>query len=673
MKTISRLIVALLMVSILSACSSKFGERTPANLAEAIKEVQSGRRSVARAEWWGFDPADSTRALQAAIDSGARKLIVGNMGQPWVVDKIQLASDQEIVFEKGAVVQAKRGAFKGKGDSLFTAKLKQNVILTGYGATLRMWRQDYDDPAQYEHAEWRHTLSICSCSNVKVRGLTLAESGGDGIYLGVAKKGVTNKDIIIRDVNCVDHYRQGISVISAENLLIEKCVLKNTAGTAPMAGIDFEPNAADERLVNCVMRDCVSENNKGDAYEFYLKQFTAESAPISIRIENCRSVGCRRAVGFTTGDEAGVTAVGGVMEFVNCRFEGSLGAGIAVNGKPAGGCRVVFENCEVRNCLADKPEQSPLQISSLPDGKGDVGGFEFKNCRVVDPVERLPLSYKDMSGDRELVDVTGRLSVECKGRTSVYKLDKKQIDAWFPGQAGVKSISPFVLKGVRWKPLAGSLSAGKQYSCMARLRDKAEYLLWGDAGQEVKFTINVGQVGKGNKPPVKVRIIMPSRKEIKLADASAGQQTYTLKTGEAGACRLVCEQGSDTVRIDSSTTPVCAYSESGSMHLFSSPGEYFFYVPAGVKEFIVRVAGSSPGELVKASLTDPAGQVVEEKDNIESAHKFHVTRQDVAKGECWSVRLARPSKETLEDFYVNLRGIPPVLAGSREALLMPAE
>jgi len=51
--------------------------------------------------------------LQAAINSGARKLIVEDMGAPWITDKLTLASDLEIVFEKGVIVQAKRGAFRG--------------------------------------------------------------------------------------------------------------------------------------------------------------------------------------------------------------------------------------------------------------------------------------------------------------------------------------------------------------------------------------------------------------------------------------------------------------------------------------------------------------------------------------------------------------------------------
>ncbi|MBM4045848.1 MAG: hypothetical protein FJ279_12090, partial [Planctomycetes bacterium] len=66
--------------------------------SQAIEDVKAGRRTEARASWWGFHPEDSTRALQDAIHSGARKLIVENMGKPWFVDKIQLASDQEVFF-----------------------------------------------------------------------------------------------------------------------------------------------------------------------------------------------------------------------------------------------------------------------------------------------------------------------------------------------------------------------------------------------------------------------------------------------------------------------------------------------------------------------------------------------------------------------------------------------
>ena len=197
---------------------------------DLVEKVRSGEQQEARASWWGFHPEDATSALQAAVRSGVPQLTVDNVGKPWIVRPIHLVSNQEIVFEKGVVVEAKRGEFKRKHDCLFSISQKENVILRGHGATLRMHRADYDDPTRYEKAEWRHVLSIRSSKNIEVHGLTLALSGGDGIYLGVSKRGVPDENVVIQDVVCDRNYRQGISVIAARNLLIENTVMKNTAG-----------------------------------------------------------------------------------------------------------------------------------------------------------------------------------------------------------------------------------------------------------------------------------------------------------------------------------------------------------------------------------------------------------------------------------------------------------
>ena len=63
-----------------------FAAESPVN-QKAIEDVRAGRCKVARAAWWGFHPEESTRALQAAIDSGAKKVIVEKMDGPWIIDK----------------------------------------------------------------------------------------------------------------------------------------------------------------------------------------------------------------------------------------------------------------------------------------------------------------------------------------------------------------------------------------------------------------------------------------------------------------------------------------------------------------------------------------------------------------------------------------------------------
>jgi parallel beta-helix repeat protein len=228
----------------------------PADYAEKVAQVKAGKLQEARADWWGFNETDATACLQKAINSGVKKLTVPNLGKPWIVDPIFLVSDQEIVLEPGAVIEAKKGSFKGIGDALVTSRQKKNIALSGgKGATLRMHKKDYQDKTQYKPAEWRHCVNLGGSENVKVLGLTLASSGGDGVYVNGCK------DIVIKDCVIDDNHRQGISVISAVNLLIENCVIKNTQGTSPEAGIDFEPNRKTQRLSDMTVRNCTFENN----------------------------------------------------------------------------------------------------------------------------------------------------------------------------------------------------------------------------------------------------------------------------------------------------------------------------------------------------------------------------------------------------------------------------
>ena len=60
----------------------------------------------------------------------------------------------------------------------------------------------------------------------------------------------------VRDCVFDRNYRQGFSVISVINLLVERCVFSNTNGTDPQAGVDLEPDFPSHRLTNVTFRDC---------------------------------------------------------------------------------------------------------------------------------------------------------------------------------------------------------------------------------------------------------------------------------------------------------------------------------------------------------------------------------------------------------------------------------
>lgn len=407
-------------------------ESFPSGIAnpQAVEAVAAGKCAEADASWWGFVEEDSTPALQAALDSGAPKVVIPYVGKPWTTRPLTVPSNREILLQPGVVVLAKKDEFRGRGDSLFRAQDASNITVRGYGATLRMRKRDYQQEP-YEKAEWRMGLAFNGCTNVRIEGLRIESSGGDGIYIGSTKHQPYCKDVVIRDVVCWDNHRQGISIIGAENLLIENSVFANTWGTAPGAGIDLEPNGRDERLVNIVVRNCVFEDNEGYEILVYAKNLDAVSAPISVRFENClvrktTLEGVSKGIGRDDARHgwAGICVgavrddgVSGTIEFVNCTVENTGKESVTVFDKSADKAAVRFVNCRFKDPWQvhhrdDADMRVPILLEARrPHLSKHVGGIEFVDCHLWDGIARPVLALAPKNSELGLHNVTGRIWV----------------------------------------------------------------------------------------------------------------------------------------------------------------------------------------------------------------------------------------------------------------------
>jgi len=391
----------------------------------AVEEVRAGTRHVANAAWWGFNEQDSTESLQAAINSGAKQVTVPNMTRDWIVRPIKLVGDQELVLEPGVLVTAKRGEYRGKGDSLFTARDVSNLTIRGYGATVRMQKEDYivgtllEEPlskrwfGKYDKAEWRMTLSLQGCSNVKLYGLTLRDSGGDGIVLTGGRDLRPCEDIHIKDVVCDNNYRQGISVINVDGLLVENSVFKNTWGTPPSSGVDIEPDSPKERVRDVVFRNCSFEDNYGDGIEVYPLNLSTDSGDVSILFDNCR-VTSRRGSGIRVSKITD-QGPGGLIEFRNCVVENTVGYGIKVQDKSADRARVRFVNCTVRNAARDRNFMGAWAPIWFHLFKSSVtlrlGGVDFVDCTVEDDQDRPVIVVEETESAFGIFDITGAITI----------------------------------------------------------------------------------------------------------------------------------------------------------------------------------------------------------------------------------------------------------------------
>jgi hypothetical protein len=135
----------------------------------------------------GPDPSDCTLGMQAALDSAAERTVVFSARTMWITQPLHITrNNSKLLFEKDSVVTAKKGAFTGINDALFAAYITTNLTISGYGATWRMLRSDYNNsnPASnisYTHSEGRHGLNLLGCLDTLVEGLEISETGGDGI------------------------------------------------------------------------------------------------------------------------------------------------------------------------------------------------------------------------------------------------------------------------------------------------------------------------------------------------------------------------------------------------------------------------------------------------------------------------------------------------------------
>ena len=588
----------LLVLGLAAATGGIFAAPRP----DLVEKVRSGELKEAHAAWWGFDTEDATRFLQAAIDSQVPRLIIDRMESPWVVLPLTGVSNQELVFEPGSEIRAKRGAYKGKNDCLFRFPKCENVRIVGYGATLRMWHADYMQPP-YEKSEWRHALAILSARNILVEGLAIASSGGDGIYLGVCDRTIPqNRDIVIRDVLCHDNHRQGISVISAENLLIENTVLRETHGTPPAAGIDFEPNHPNEVLKNCVMRNCLTVNNEGSGYTTWAGQLNAQSRPLDIRFENCTSFGDRTAFHFATDSRRGRDA-GGRVVLRNCRFEKPREQAVRLRENRFGSliydiadCVIVQTNAVGAECVSYLNEtwrKINLPLQSDPD---------FSLPHVAHP-----------------------------------DLAHAEIRDGAPGES------------VPLQPL--------------HVRHAGTYLVYADRARTLHFTGRQMRVGR-HAAAAKPILVKTSDERIltRLPLPGLTDTAFSFDAPAAGFYRMALDLGAVAFTLTSSDAPVALDVTDAAQGLICSTGCFWIDVPKGTRKFAFYASGDGV-ERVHARLYSPQNVRVWDEDNVSGWTKAVV--QPPPPG-LWRVEVGRPTAGVFEDARYDLSCIPGFLFLSSE-------
>jgi hypothetical protein len=248
---------------------------------------------------YGFNAEDATSAIQKAIDVNAEKVVIENMGSPWIIsEQISLKDNVEIVFAEGVVVKTKSNSFLDNKSSMFQAHNVENIKLTGQGngdslPILQMNSDEYIGDAA--NNQFNHVINLFGVNDYEIRNLTLSGAGGDGIHIAGGSFGEPPADNsiltysangVIDNIVSSGNRRQGLSIDSAENLLVTNSVFEKTAGVEPSAGIDLEPTWDFERLKNITIENVKIDGNEGYGIQMALGNLDDASESININIRD---------------------------------------------------------------------------------------------------------------------------------------------------------------------------------------------------------------------------------------------------------------------------------------------------------------------------------------------------------------------------------------------------
>jgi len=206
------------------------------------------------------DTAAIQKAIQAVAGTGGTVLIPAGT---YLVDPVadhnaglRLGSDMTLRLEPGAVLQAK-STTTSNYSVVAVVRVKQVAIVGGTIAGNRDHNQIQDEE------EGGIGLKVLGSSQVFIQGVTAKDCWEDGFYVGEGAR-----DVTLCQCLSDNNRRQGLSVTSADGLLVSACGFRNTTGFmekgsfACGSGIDLEPNEG-QTVSNVTITGCDISGNAG--------------------------------------------------------------------------------------------------------------------------------------------------------------------------------------------------------------------------------------------------------------------------------------------------------------------------------------------------------------------------------------------------------------------------
>jgi len=262
------------LAAIVAAWALASSASTAANAFDAcsVKPASSLVVNVRDRGAKGDGKANDTAAIQRAIDE-----VAGTGGTVFIpngVYMVQAVGKSLALRSKMTLRLADKATLKviPNGETrYYTLRIHEASDVTVIGGTLLGDRREHKG----KKGEWGMGLHIVRSSRVTIARVTSTRMWGDGFYVA------DGTDIAFCSVAAINNRRQGLSIISANRLLVTDSVFRDTRGTRPSAGIDMEPNKASQRIAHVRIERSKFIGNAGDG--IVIQGYKGRVANVEIR------------------------------------------------------------------------------------------------------------------------------------------------------------------------------------------------------------------------------------------------------------------------------------------------------------------------------------------------------------------------------------------------------
>lgn len=379
---------------------------------------------------FGINPdstADQTELIQNAINQAAtvRKQLYFPNGTYYIKAHVEDFQGYYLEDQGGLALQDNSDLFlendakfyvipnNKKQYNLFRIYNKKNVKIKG---GIVVGDRYSTEKSGLTTGEWGYGIAVSGGENVYIEDVQSVDMWGDGINLQCAVTTNTYldcKNIQITNVRCSNNRRQGMSIESGIDVIVQSSIFEKTNGTGPGCGIDVEISISNSTLKNIIIQDCIFKNNHSSGLTLQTKVDGA--SVLNCKFENNTD---------SEGQLKIFSNVGNIKIFGNTLIgDGSIAGGASlVNGSD-----IQFSYNTIKNGF--------LKIATVPDGSNNSinitdnffsSDFSFWSPFFTDGSKEISINFKNNIIDyRNVPDLSNSIGLDLRNLTNSNLTDNK--------------------------------------------------------------------------------------------------------------------------------------------------------------------------------------------------------------------------------------------------------